>query len=164
LFETLQDRLVKELRLNNISSVAGGNLFLKEFIPKFNHKFSVQATKTGDVHRQLTKAEKKSLRSIFSVKSQRRVNFDYTIQFKNHFYQLEQIQPVTIRPKEKITVEEHLNGTVHFEFRKKYLNYFVLPEKPKKVFRQPVILTNHPLNWKPPANHPWRQYKNKTSV
>jgi hypothetical protein len=160
LFGTLQDRLVKELRLSNISSIAEGNKFLREiFIPKFNSRFSVTPIKAGDVHRALTSGEKNDLKSTFSIKSIRRVNSDFTIQFKNHFYQLEEIQPVTVRPKEKILVEEHLDGTTHFSFREHYLNCFILPEKPKKVFRQPAILTNHPLNYKPPPEHPWRKFK-----
>lgn len=163
LFGTLQDRLVKELRLNNINSMTEGNKFLKEiFIPKFNTQFSVIPQKQGDVHRQLTKKEKRQLKSIFSVKSTRIVNQDFTIQFKNHFYQLEEIQPITIRPKERVLVEEWLNKTIHFKFKNKYLKVFVLPEKPKKILRQPAILTNHPLNWKPPADHPWRNFKFST--
>lgn len=163
LFGTLQDRLVKELRLLGINTIKDGNTFLQEvFIPKFNAKFSVVAKKEGDVHRQLTQKEKIQLKSIFSIKSTRRVNFDFTIQFKNHFYQLEEVQPVTLRPKEKVLVEEWLNKTIHFKFRGKYLKVFILPERPKKIPRQPVILTSHPLNWKPSPNHPWRRYKNKT--
>ncbi|MCL5783877.1 MAG: ISNCY family transposase [Patescibacteria group bacterium] len=161
LFGTLQDRLVKELRLAGINTIKDGNRFLKEvFIPKFNAKFSVIPQKQGDVHRQPTQQEKKDLKSIFSIKSIRRVNSDFTIQFKNHFYQLEEVQPTTIRPKEKILIEEHLDGTIHFRFKEYYLKCFILPEKPKKVSNQPAILTNHPLNWKPSPSHPWRQYKN----
>jgi len=160
LFGTLQDRLVKELRLSNTSSIAEGNLFLKEFIPKFNAKFSVIPALDENIHRQLTQREKRNLKSIFSIKSQRKINQDFTIQFKNHFYQLEEVQPTTIRPKERVVVEEHLNGTIHFSFREHYLKCFILPEKPEKIFRQPAILTNHPLNYKPPPNHPWRRYKN----
>jgi transposase len=162
LFQTLQDRLVKELRLQKISTVDEGNKFLKEvFLPGFNRRFSVKPEKTGDVHRQLTKTEVQASNSIFSIKHTRRINHDFTIQFKNHFYQLEEIQPVTVRPEEKVMVEQWLDGTLHFKLKEKYLKYFVLPEKPKKVVSQPVILTTHPLNWKPPLNHPWRQYKQK---
>ena len=160
LFGTLQDRLVKELRLANISSIIEGNIFLKEvFIPKFNSKFSVLPAKPGDVHRALTQSERFHLKSIFSIKHLRRVNLDFTIQFKNHFYQLEEIQPVTLRPKEKILVEEWIDNTIHLMYKDKYLKYFILPEKPKRLLKQPAILTNHPLNWKPPADHPWRQFK-----
>lgn len=159
LFGTLQDRLVKELRLNNVSSIAEANLFLKEFIPQFNSRFSVISIKDGNVHRELTQKERVQLKSIFSIKSTRRVNLDFTIQFKNHFYQLEEIQATTIRPKDKVLVEEHLDGTIHFRFKEHYLKCFILPEKPKKISRQPAILTTHPLNYKPPSDHPWRKFK-----
>src|ERR1035437_3400911 len=160
LFGTLQDRLVKELRLKNISTILEGNKFLQEvFIPSFNNQFSVVAAKQGDVHRVLTKKETSNLKSIFSIKSTRKINQDFTIQFKNNFYQLREIQPVTIRPKEQVLIEEWLNGSTHFKFREHYLRCFILPERPKKIYRQPVILTNHPLNWKPPRDHPWRKFK-----
>lgn len=64
-----------------------------------------------------------------------------------------------LRPKEKIIVEEWLDDTVKFKFKDRYLKVFILPAKPEKISKQPVILTNHPLNWKPPANHPWRLFK-----
>ena len=157
LFGTLQDRLVKELRLTGINTIKVGNKFLKEaFIPKFNNRFSVIPAKDGNAHREITQQEKRSLKSIFSIKSQRRINSDYTIQFKNYFYQLKEIQPVTLRPKDKVLVEEWLDKTIHFKFKDKTLKVFILPEKPKKILKQPAILTNHPLNWRPPPNHPWR--------
>ena len=41
LFKTLQDRLVKELRLRNISGIETANNFLKEYLPAFNSRFNV---------------------------------------------------------------------------------------------------------------------------
>lgn len=161
LFGTLQDRLVKELRLAGISSIKNGNQFLKEtFIPKFNTQFSVVVKKDGDTHRRLTPNEELGLKSIFSVKHTRSINQDFTIQFKNHFYQLEEIQPITVRAKNRVLIEERLNNTLHFRFKNKYLKVFSLPQKPKKISRQPTILTSHKLNWKPPINHPWRLQNN----
>jgi len=162
LFKTLQDRLVKELRLADINTVEQGNRFIEEvFLPKFNGRFSVAAAKDGDVHQELTKTDKTNLKSIFSVHSQRHVNGDFTVRFKNNWYQLLEIQPTTIRAGSVIRVEEHLNGKIYLGFGGKYLNYVVLPNRPAKIKIQPLILTGHKLNWKPSANHPWRQYKNK---
>ncbi|MDO8619658.1 MAG: ISNCY family transposase [Candidatus Daviesbacteria bacterium] len=159
LFQTLQDRLIKEMRLANINTPEQGNIFLANvFLPSFNNRFAVVPAKTGDLHKPLTEIDKDSLESIFSIQSTRRINNDFTIQFKNNWYQLAEIQPTTVRPKEAVIVEERLDGTIHFNLQKHYLNYTVLPERPKKITKQPVILTRHKLNWKPPANHPWRQY------
>ena len=160
LFQTLQDRLVKELRLSNINNPEDGNRFLEEeFLIKFNNRFSVIPTKEGNVHKNLSEADKRSLNRVFSIQSTRRVNNDFTIQFKNRWYQLAELQPTTVRTREKILVEEWVNETIHFSLREEYLRYTVLPERPKKVTKeQPLILTTHRLNYKPPLNHPWRQY------
>ena len=158
LFGTLQDRLVKEMRLAVINTPEDGNRYLEAiFIPKFNSRFSVVPTCEGNVHRPLTEQDRKNIDRIFSIQSTRQINNDFTIQFKNHWYQLQEIQPTTIRPKETVLVEEWLNGTLHFSFRTYYLTYVELPEKPKKIAKQPAILTTHRLNWQPPADHPWRK-------
>lgn len=158
LFETLQDRLVKEMRLAGINTPDAGNRFLEEvFIPKFNSRFAVSPAKEGNVHRPLSDTDQQTINRIFSVQQTRKVNNDFTIQFKNHWHQLAELQTITVRARETVLVEEWLNGTVHFSLRGKYLTYTILPERPKRVRKQPIILTTHRLNWKPPADHPWRR-------
>ncbi len=163
LFGTLQDRLVKEMRLAQINTPEDGNKFLKEvFITKFNDKFAVTAAKTGSVHNSLTPTDKTNIDRIFSIQSIRVINNDFTIQFKNNWYQLVEIQETTVRAKGKVLVEEWLDKSIHFSLREKYLSYTELPERPKKVNKPPLILTKYKLNWKPPIDHPWRKpYKAK---
>jgi hypothetical protein len=159
LFETLQDRLIKEMRLANINAPEEGNKFLKEiFVPKFNSKFSVAPAKNGNIHKVLSEIDRGNINHIFSVQSRRQINNDFTIQFKNNWHQLTELQPTTVRAKDKVIVEEWLDGTIHLSLREKYLNYTILPERPKKIKQLPLILTTHRLNWKPPLNHPWRQH------
>jgi len=158
LFQTLQDRLVKEMWLESINTPQTGNRFLKKiFIPKFNEQFAVTAAKEGNVHRPLIKLDRQNSNRIFSIQSKRTINNDFTIQFENVWYQLLELQPTTIRPKETILTEKWLNGTVHFSFRGYYLNYSVLPQRPKKQKANPAIITRHKLMWKPGPNHPWRK-------
>jgi len=162
LFGTLQDRLVKEMRLAHIVTPVEGNTFLREiFIPKWNmSKFVVIPTKEGDVHRPLLSQEKEHIHHIFSVQDIRRVNLDFTIQFKNNWYQLTEIQPTTVRPLTKVIMEIWLDQSVHIMLKEHELVYLLLPEKPKKQrLKQPVILTTHTLNYIPPADHPWRKFK-----
>ncbi len=163
LFQTLQDRLVKEMRLANITTPEAGNAFLQDvFIPKFNKQFAVIPSKEGNVHKQLLLQEKTKIDHIFSVKETRRVNLDFTIQFKNKWHQLTEIQPTTVRPLLKVTVETWLDQTNHIILNDHELAFIILPEKPKKQrIKQPVILTTHTLNYKPPPDHPWRKYPNK---
>jgi hypothetical protein len=158
LFGTLQDRLVKEMRLEGINIPEDGNIFLeKVFISKFNERFSIEAKSEGNLHRSLTDTDRKDINRIFSIQSERVIQNDFTIQFKNNWYQLAEIQSATIRPRETILVEEWLDNTLHFSLRGYYLAYIVLPERPQGRKKQPPILTTHRLNWKPPANHPWRK-------
>src|ERR1700690_14211 len=158
LFETFQDRLVKEMRLAKINTPDDGNKFLLDiFIPQFNARFSVAPTKEGNVHQPLSKMENKNSNRIFSVQSKRIVNNDFTTQFKNTWYQLAEIQPTTVRARDTMLVEEWIDGTIHFSLKEQYLTYTVLPERPKKTKVNPVILTTHRLNWKQKATHPWNK-------
>lgn len=163
LFDTLQDRLVKELRLANINTPDEANKFLeKVFIPKFNSKFAVVPAKAGNAHRALLKPDKKNIKRIFAIQETRVIRNDFTIRFKSNWYQLAEIQPTTVRAKENLLVEIWLDGTIHFSLREYYLNFIVLPEMPKKEKKNPTILTTHKLNHKPSADHPWKKpYKIK---
>ena len=158
LFDTLQDRLVKELRLARIESVEAANRFLKDtFIQAFNEKFAVEPANPSDLHQALGEKERKILSSIFSRQEKRTVQNDFTFSFQNQWYQLTEDQPVTICKKDEVTVEEHLGHTIHIRLRGKELNYKILPERPKKV-PVPFVIAKTPLQpMKPKADHPWRQ-------
>jgi len=161
IFKTLQDRLIKELRLNNISTVKEANEFLKNiFLPMFNARFNVEPRAKADLHKKLTKQEKSKLDSIFSRQYQRTIRNDFTISHKKNWYQLTKDQPVTICKQGKVTVEERMDKTIHFRLRGKYLNYKLLPERPKKINAGKNTLQwviPKTSNYRPPADHPWRQ-------
>jgi len=159
LFPTLQHRLVREMRLAGIKTPEQGNRFVKQvFIPKFNAKFSVIPAKRGNVHCKLTEVEKKQLDQIFSRQELRHVNNDFTVKYKGQWFQLSEQQPVLVRKKEKILVEERISGEVFLSLRGKYLNCALLPERPKKVIEIKVpALSGAKSPWRPPADHPWRK-------
>jgi len=160
LFSTLQDRLVKELRLAGISTIDQANQFVeKTFIPQFNQKFAVLAQKKGDLHKPLTIFERKNLERIFSRQDIRVVNNDFTIKFKNQWFQLSETQPCLVLRKDKVLIEERINGRIFISLRNKYLNYILLPERPEKVYKLKIAgLARTPSTWKPPADHPWRRF------
>ena len=56
-FATLQDRLVKELRLAGISTIAAANTWLPEFTASYNARFGRQPANAKDLHRPLTAAD-----------------------------------------------------------------------------------------------------------
>ena len=157
---TFQRRLVKELRLAGINTITAANVFLEEvFIPKFCQQFAVVPKKSADLHRQLDDKKITDLPQIFSIQSERKVCNDYTIRFNNNYYQLQETQPTTVYKKDTVTVENHLDGNVKISLRSRYLNYSVLPGRPKKEMDVKLIaLTQRkPTTFKPSVNHPWRR-------
>lgn len=158
LFETFQDRLVKEMRLANISTIKQGNIFLeKVFLPQYRLKYAVEPRSKANLHKPLTKKEQDSLDAVFSKQYTRVIRNDFTISFNKQWCQLSKEQPVTICKKDTVIAEERLDGTAHFRLRGKYLNYKVLPERPKKIDAPWVIAASKKSVYVPPANHPWRE-------
>lgn len=134
LFQTFQDRLIKELRLAGISTVKEANRFLREiFLPKFNARFSVEPVSKANLHRPLGASEKNRLDSTLSRHTERTVQNDFTFSFGNQWYQITATQALAVRRKDVVTVEEHLDGMIHLRLRGKELNYTLLPERPKKA-------------------------------
>jgi hypothetical protein len=156
-FGTFQDRLIKELRLAGILTMSTANKFVEEvFIPKFNQKFAVAPQKKGNLHKSLTNYETKNLDKIFSIQDKRIVNNDFTIRYKNKWFQLLERQPTLVLRKDKALIEERINGQIFIGLRNKYLNYILLPERPKPVKMKVIALTRNKTTWIPPDNHPWK--------
>lgn len=163
LFKTLQDRLIKEMRLRNISDMPVANRFLEEeFIPWFNARYGLEPVRKANLHRKLTQQEKKHLPAILSRQSERTIQNDFTFRFNNQWYQLAKEQPATIRPKERVLLEERIDGSLRVRLRGKYLNCQTLAAKPQKQIKQSWIVAasqkperKYP---KPPADHPWRRF------
>lgn len=162
LFGTLQDRLIKEMRLVDIKDRETANKFLEEvYITDHNKRFSVIPKKQKNAHRSLTDEMKKRIACIFSKRYNRKVNNDYTISFLANWYQLVSTQNTTVYKGDTVTIEEHLDNTIHILKNGMTLNYTSLPERPQKVNMKVTALTKSNPIWKPPIDHPWRSsFKN----
>lgn len=160
MFNTFQDRLVKELRLNNILTIDEANRFLDdEFLPNYKTKYAIEPALKTNLHKPLTQKEKTQLNSIFSRQSTRRVKNDFTVSFNNQWHQLLKEQPATVRKQDEIIVEEWLDGTLHFRIRDKYLNSKVIVERPQKTKKEKTadwIIPAKKRTYTPAQNHPWR--------
>ncbi len=95
---------------------------------------------------------------ILSIHETRVVNNDFTLSYKGQWFQLGATQPILVLQKDRVQIEERIDGKIFISLRNKYLNYEVLPERPKKIHLIKVAaLTNARPLWKPPADHPWRR-------
>ncbi len=77
---TLQDRLVKELRLAGISDMSAGNAFLPEFVERFNEKFALPPAKADNLHRKLN-VQASRLADILCHREQRYVGQQLTLAY-----------------------------------------------------------------------------------
>jgi hypothetical protein len=160
-FNTHQDRLVKELRLANISNMKSANIFLRKvYIPQHNARFSVSPVRALNAHRPLFRSHK--LDEILSLQTERIIANDFTLRFQNLYLQLLPDQKVRLRPKNKIIIQARLDGSMHLKFKNQFLNYKPLPQRPYKPFyatNQELYKTSLKPTSKPyipPKNHPWR--------
>ena len=159
LFKTLQDRLIKELRLQHISTPEAANRFLeKTFLPDFNRRFGVHPASAVDLHRALRSDERKNLAAVFSRQEERVVRGDFTVSLKNDWYQILPTPRILVRPKETVVMEERLGDSLHIRIRNAYLNFEKLPARPQHR-QMPWVAAALPEkdSWKPPVNHPWRR-------
>jgi transposase len=119
-FGTAQDRWVKELRLKRAKNCDAANEVLQRLLPAHNRRFSQAARQATDAHRPLGSGH--DLAAILSLQEERVVSNDYTIRFRNRFYQL--LKPVW--PGErggKVVIELRLDGSMAIRFRDRYLKY-----------------------------------------
>jgi hypothetical protein len=160
-FGTMQDRLVKELRLAGISTIQAANDFLKKtFLPSHNRRFAVEPACPVDAHRPIGQHH---LDAILSYQEERVVANDYTIRYENARYQIAR-ECVTARLRgTKVVVERRLDGTIKVRHRGEYLECRRLPDPPEsdRGKQRPGDATKRPHEpregHKPAADHPWRQ-------
>ena len=115
LFGTLQDRLIAELRLNNIKTIPQANVFLKEiFIPHFDKRFSVAPrdprTSFKPVHPTV------DLENIFCRKEQRKISSAHSFSWNGDIYVIDTTEPRDFRFR-TININTHLDGSIDFDVR-----------------------------------------------
>jgi hypothetical protein len=149
-----QDRLVKALRLKGIDDLAGANAFLEqEFLEALNVKFTVAAREQGDLHRRVPRGVK--LERVLSFQEQRVVQKDWTIRWRNRWFQLSAANRKLSQAGQRITVCEQRDGKILLLSGKRELVFDELPERPARIAAvQPPSSTA--VRHKPAADHPWR--------
>ena len=157
---TLQDRLVKEMRLRGISSMEEGNAYLPDFMEDFNHRFAVEPRSNYDAHRPLLL--KDNLDQILTWQETRVISKNLSIQFQNVVYQIQTERPTYALRKAKVTICLSTDGKVTILYKGKELAYTIF----KKQAKQSQILSSKDVDrkvdkvrkqYKPASDHPWRK-------
>lgn len=156
---TLQDRLIKEMRLHGIQTIEEANRYLPVFIEEYNQKFGKDPRSAEDAHRPLREYD--NLERIFARRSSRRVSKDLSFQYEGTFYQIKPNLPnrfrhervsILERPGKPILVEAGGNEYPYTKWEKEAQH-----EKPR-IFDSKELEAYWPsrVPRKPSKHHPWR--------
>jgi hypothetical protein len=157
--QTLQDRLVKEMRLQGISNMQQGNAFLPGFMADFNQRFSVPPRSSHDAHRPLTTPQ--SLAYILAWQEPRILSKNLTLQFKKVVYQIQTDRPSYALRNAQVTVCEDATGQITILYKGQSLEFTIFHKQPHQaeiVATKDVdfALRNQHMARTPAPDHPWR--------
>jgi hypothetical protein len=139
---TLQDRLVKELRLAGISAITAANDFLPGYIEGFNAQFAKPPQHDRDLHRPLQEHE--DLDEILCWQEERTVSNSLTLQYDRVLYVLEPDELTRRLRRCKVRVYDFPDGTIDIRYRGRSLPFTVF-DKVRQV-RQADVVSNKRLS------------------
>jgi len=165
---TLQDRLIKEMRLRKINNIEEANQFLPEFITDYNKRFSVSPASLIDAHRKSC-PNQESLDLIFSWQCERILSKNLEFSYKNTIYQIRGEGKGYRMRKSKVKICDDRSGKITIIYQNRSLDYVTLSKQERIL--APIIsskeiektvdeykLDGRTSGHKPKENHPWKRY------
>src|SRR5258706_13778497 len=168
LFETLQDRLVKEMRLAGIDNIAAANHFLEmRFLPVWEKRFTVTPRKLRNAHRRLDRQHVR-LETILSVRVAVKVAADHTVSWAGTREGVPREEVCAGLRGAQVEIERRLDGSHWLRFRGRYLPLMPCPNASRSAspsgLRPPGLADQNPkplarikTKYHVAANHPWRK-------
>ncbi len=156
----LQDRLVKELREQGISTIEEANIYLPTYIEKHDRRFGKAPASPFNAHCVLDHTE--DLDQILCRKEARKISKNLEIHYKNEIYQIQEPNRVNRLRGVGVQMIERMDEKILIEYKGELLNYVLY----KEFDAQPKVVDHKELvsQWenslkkihKPKQNHPWR--------
>jgi transposase len=163
--QTLQDRLVKEMRLAGINDMVSANAWMPVFIKDFNERFAVKPKESTDAHLAYS-GTRNELSRILSVHVAKTLSKNLSCQHENRLLQVSSTGKGLGLRGAQVTIHEHFDGTIELLWGKRKLTHSVM-DKPQ---RQSPVADGKSVNaqvdkaiarrstaHKPAADHPWRK-------
>jgi hypothetical protein len=138
--KTLQDRLVKELRLRGISTIAAGNELLPGFLADYNARFGKEPRNSTDLHRPL--AAEDDLTDIFAWREERTVSNSLTLQYDKVVFLLEPTEITRELRRKRVTVVDYPDGRLAIRHRGVDLPYTAF-DKLQQVSQAAIVENKH---------------------
>ncbi len=149
-FGTLQDRLVKEMRLKNITSIKEANTFLDQYWPAYNRRFAVRPVRKEDLHRDIPQGL--TLDNVFCVKTKRTLRNDFTVAHNRKLYQVHSHVRASA-----VVVQDRLDGSMVITHKDRPLQFTEIASRPVK--EKKLSLQSHRKIIRPTQHHPWKNLK-----
>lgn len=148
---TLQDRLVKAMRLAGISDIGSANRLLHEsFLGSFNAQFTVATAEADDAHRTCAV----ELSEVLCEWHERAVGRDWCVQWRGTLLQIDERHASLGLAGKRVTVRELPGGEVRVLWQGQSLTHHRLQRLAVRPKPKPPIANNR--RWKPSASHPWK--------
>ena len=149
LFKTFQDRVIKEMRLADVSTLEAANQFLEGYLPIYNQRFTVQPAQVADLHRP--RPASRDLDRSLCIKTPRGLRRDWTVAHHGHLYQVRTNVRAT-----HVLVEERVDGTMRITHQGRPLAFHAITSRPVKVVEAKTV---HPPRRPvtPRPDHPWHR-------
>jgi hypothetical protein len=134
--KTLQDRLVKELRLAGIDTIADGNAFLPGFVADYNARFGKAPANQKDLHRPMSPRDQ--LDDEFTWQVERTLSQSLTLQYDKVLFLVEPSEIAQSAIGKRITVVDYPDGRIAIRYRGEELAYRTF-DKLRKVNQAAVV-------------------------
>ena len=151
---TMQDRLIKALRVEGISDIDSANRFLDErFLKEFNAQFTCPAATATDAHRRVPRTVK--LAEVLCLQEKRVVSKDWCVSYAGRILQIDKKHERLALAGRKVTVLDLADGTLKVIYKEKSLSWEEVQERPKPPSKPRTLKERTP--WRPGPNHPWNR-------
>lgn len=136
LFQTLQDRLCKAMRLQGIDNIEQANSWLTEYLREHNRRFAINAHDPQDMHRPWG-GTARELADICSLHHQRQLSAQGACKFDGRILQLLPSQAHAPKARAMVNIAEHADGTLHLSYAGKTLAHRSFAVHDPQTKRQP---------------------------
>ena len=162
--QTLQDRLVKEMRVAGVNDMDTANAWLPGYIDDYNRHFSVPPKEASNAHLAYP-GKPDELARILSVQFTRTLSKNLSCQLDNRLLQVATTGTGLRLRGAKVTAHEHFDGRCELFWQKRKLSYSVMDKPLRQAsaadgetvnVRVDTAMARHRSGHKPVAKHPWR--------
>ncbi|HIF9404882.1 TPA: ISNCY family transposase [Photobacterium damselae] len=122
--KTLQDRLVKEMRLQGIDTIEQANVWLPDFIADFNRRFAKPAKYPKDMHRPVREMTDE-LNAIFAWQELRKLSKSLTFQYDKVVYLIDPTEENQRLINQVVKVLDRPDGTIAIQYGQRKLTFKV---------------------------------------